>query len=890
MEFLEPFFNGQYMPHGHCYLWHPGILWTNVISDLVIALTYFSIPIALIYIVNARKDIQFRGIFFLFSGFILFCGITHLFSIYTIWHGVYGVHGVIKAMTAVISLLTAVVLFKSIESVKKIPSVEDLQNAVFKASNEKMKRNELEIKRKADALFKITTELLPTGLLVVDQNKKIILANKALADMFEYSSDELKNESLNKLLIDSVSPIHDSLVDSFLESAQKDHARAFGRFVNGKTKTGKVISIQISLSNHDVQGEKLAFASIYNESQMMENKSLESMSCNRIKRAISATKMGIWEWDLKTNDVWYSPKLLTLIGQAEDSPPRLELWRSHIHPDDIELIDSRLKAHFEKKQKYDVIYRGVTESGKFEWMRACGDTIFDNDDKPILMSGTLTNINEIKLLEKKLENKTRFLNEVLERSLTGLYIFNLDTMNITFVNHEYTRLTGYSKADLVKIQGSDGLMTLFHPDDRLLVELHIKEVFHNKMDTGVTTEYRFKHQQGHWIWCYSRDSIYSFDENGKPKEMLGAFFDITALKEREQEIKTLAVNFLTTFEQAAVGIAHATLEGKFIKVNSKLCEILGYTKGELLELSYSDITHERDMTESWNQHKLLAAGAIKHYIAEQRFITKSRGYIWARLTVALVNNPRSDDSHFISVIEDISHKKKIELQLAESNSALERFAYSASHDLQEPLRKISAFAGSLQSSLAPQLVDNADARFQLDRISDAAQRMSEMINQLLELSRYSRNNAKKSNFRLAEIVAQVSDDLSTIIEQNQVTINVINDGNIFVESSSFQQVLRNLILNSINYKDRNRQLVVNFNLSIEPSSTRISVADNGIGFDSENNKKIFEPFRRLVGKESPGYGMGLAICRQIILAHDGKIWAKGVKDKGVEIIIEIPKD
>jgi two-component system, sensor histidine kinase and response regulator len=135
MEHLIQFFSNEYMPHGHCYLWLPSILWINVVSDLLIALAYFSIPVILLTLINKRKDVKFKGIFILFAAFILLCGITHLFSIYTIWHGTYGVHGLSKFITAIVSVATAVALVKSRKAILSIPSTYSLQLALQDAED-----------------------------------------------------------------------------------------------------------------------------------------------------------------------------------------------------------------------------------------------------------------------------------------------------------------------------------------------------------------------------------------------------------------------------------------------------------------------------------------------------------------------------------------------------------------------------------------------------------------------------------------------------------------------------------------------------------------------------------------------------------------------------------
>lgn len=131
MSALQRLFDAdnEYMPHGHCYLWYPEILWLHVISDTLIALAYFSIPIALCYFSFKRSDIPFRRIFGLFAAFIILCGLTHSFGIWTIWNPDYGPQGLLKAMTAIVSVITAIALWRMMPLALKLPSPRDLQRA-----------------------------------------------------------------------------------------------------------------------------------------------------------------------------------------------------------------------------------------------------------------------------------------------------------------------------------------------------------------------------------------------------------------------------------------------------------------------------------------------------------------------------------------------------------------------------------------------------------------------------------------------------------------------------------------------------------------------------------------------------------------------------------------
>lgn len=859
------------MPHGQCYAWNPYILWTSVVSDIVIAAAYFSIPIALVLIAKKRKDLKFKGVFLLFASFILCCGITHLVSVYTIWHGAYGFHSITKLVTAIVSMATAVYVFWNIEKFLSIPSVEERDALIKEAAKQQFSRRALEIENKATAIFKSTTKMVPTGLLVIDSQQKIILANHAAEKMFGYENDELINSDLETLIAMDDKSRHYILVKNFMSNESDTHAMAAGRVVPGRRKDGSEVSVEIKIAVHEHEGEVHAFANIIDVEQERRNQGSVIENNSRVKRALEATNDGVWEWNVQTNEVWYSPKLLQMIGKDPNEEGKYTYWEEHIHPDDRSHVVETLKKHFARNGRYDVVYRGDTGGGVYEWMHARGDTIFDENGLPKLMSGTLTNVQEVRELKAELEEKVQFIKEVLDRSLTGLYIFNFKSVRNTYINPEYTRLCGYTLEDLDALQESEGgLLSLFHPDERANISKHFENVISEKHPEGIGIEYRFKHKDGHWIWCYSRDSIYRYDDNGDPESMLGAFFDITDIKAREQEVREYALNFTSTFDQAAVGMALVGLDGTFQKVNAKLCQIFGYSMDELTKRSFVDITFPDDIEVSENNLKRMVQGKNKHFQIEKRYVTKKGAVIWAKVTVALVIDHLGEKSHFSTVVEDITESKALETELEMSNASLERFAYSASHDLQEPLRKISAFAGLLESRLEGKL-DDQEAIFQLNRISDAAKRMGEMIRSLLELSRFSRMQIEKKKVYLSTILNQVLEDLSVKISQRNADVDLLQDIEVLVEVNSFQQVLRNLIANSIHYTPLEETPRVVIDVKDVGDRVKITVSDTGVGIDPDKAELVFEPFRRLQNINTKGTGMGLAICRQIVRSHKGKI-------------------
>ena len=137
----EHLMSGDFMPHGHCYLWLPEILWMHVTSDAIVAAAYYSIPISILAFVRKRRDVDFRMVPLLFSTFIFLCGTTHLVGIFTVWNGYYGIQGIVKLMTAVVSIFTAIWVWRLLPAALAIPSNRQLRDMVTDATSELTSKN-----------------------------------------------------------------------------------------------------------------------------------------------------------------------------------------------------------------------------------------------------------------------------------------------------------------------------------------------------------------------------------------------------------------------------------------------------------------------------------------------------------------------------------------------------------------------------------------------------------------------------------------------------------------------------------------------------------------------------------------------------------------------------
>ena len=144
-DLIEKWFSSEgFMPHGHCYLWTPELLWSYVISDVAIGLAYYSIPLALLALVRKRRDLRFNWIFLMFSAFIFACGTTHFIALWTIWHPTYWLDASAKIVTAVISVLTAVMLWRIVPEVLRLPSARQMRAAIEQLEHEIQERRKAE--------------------------------------------------------------------------------------------------------------------------------------------------------------------------------------------------------------------------------------------------------------------------------------------------------------------------------------------------------------------------------------------------------------------------------------------------------------------------------------------------------------------------------------------------------------------------------------------------------------------------------------------------------------------------------------------------------------------------------------------------------------------------
>jgi PAS domain S-box-containing protein len=385
-----------------------------------------------------------------------------------------------------------------------------------------------------------------------------------------------------------------------------------------------------------------------------------------------------------------------------------------------------------------------------------------------------------------------------------------------------------------------------------------------------------------------------------------------ALRQNEERLRAI-------FNQAAVGIAVASLDGRFLDMNAKFTQILGYSAAELSGLSFAALTHpdDQDITDVFVAE--LLAGKRSEYALEKRFIRKDGSSIWSLTTVTLLKDPTGSPQRFIGVIEDISARKRAEAALLEKTRNLEQlnqertmlleseraartaaermsemkdeFLATLSHELRTPLNAILGWSQVLRTGSK----DQADYVKGLETIERNARVQTQLIEDLLDMSRITSGKLRMDVQRIQPLtlVEAAVETVTPAANAKGICLEAILDpaaGPISGDPGRLQQVVWNLLSNAIKFTPRDGKVQVV--LQRINSHIEIKVGDTGIGIRPEFIPHLFERFRQgdaSTTRKYGGLGLGLSIVKSLVELHGGTVSVSSEGEgKGTIVTVALP--
>ena len=408
-------------------------------------------------------------------------------------------------------------------------------------------------------------------------------------------------------------------------------------------------------------------------------------------------------------------------------------------------------------------------------------------------------------------------------------------------------------------------------------------------------EARMRRHSGGVIWA--RQSVRAvLDAEGRI-EYEGAIEDITERTSAERALRVSEERYGAAFEQAAIGLAEVSPAGRFLRVNRYLCERLGYTEAELLQKTVIDVTHPEDV--SATQDYLDRAGETSGpYRREKRYLKKDGTPLWSLLTTSLVRTADGGPAFFITVIEDLSERKRLEAQLlhAQKLEAVGQLAGGVAHDFSNLIGAIQWYAQLVERTLAPEDPRRAD----IGEIRKAGQRAAGLIHQLLTFAR--RQETQPQLVDVNGLVTNLGRLVSRVLGSNIKVSWGLNEDlpAIKVDPGQFEQVILNLAINARDAMPDGGTLGIETSLvQVDQSHVNrqrgsrpgphvmVTVSDTGTGMPREVLDRIFEPFFTTKGPDR-GTGLGLAICYGIVKQAGGNIWVYSEPGHGTTFRLYFP--
>jgi len=537
-----------------------------------------------------------------------------------------------------------------------------------------------------------------------------------------------------------------------------------------------------------------------------------------------------------------------------------------------------------------VLQSGLTETLEAELQGSSGDPPWyallkgraDPTSPTDRIRLVLSDITERRRAEEALRESTERLRLAQARGDVGMWDWDVAADRVT-VPPDFLRHHGVEGETIRTFSDWERMI---HPDDRervaaeRLATLAAGEPF--------DLEFRLVVPSGEVRWVQFRGGGLT-DARGGPVRVLGVIIDVTARKQAEDDLRKSEERYRSLVENNIDAVLLTSLDGAILMANPEACRIFGMTEEELIQGGWDTIVDRSDPRLAAAQEQRDRTGRFQ---GELRLRRKDGSVFPGEVTTALFTDSRG--TWVTRIIRDITDRKKAEEALQDyaerlraSNEELQRFAYVASHDLQEPLRSVVSFSQLLARRYKDRLDKDADEYISF--IVEGGNRMQALIRDLLQVSRVETGAQPLEPTDAAGVVAGALRLLEAPLREAGGTVSVGPMPRVLSDATQLEQIFTNLIGNAIKYRRPEVPPAIRLSAERRGEMWEFSVSDNGIGIEAEYFDRIFEMFRRLhTQDEYEGTGIGLAVVKRIVERHGGAIRVESTPGEGSTFFFTLP--
>ncbi len=605
-------------------------------------------------------------------------------------------------------------------------------------------------------------------------------------------------------------------------------------------------------------------------------------------KAESIARIGGWSVDLVTKKIYWSKITKEIYDVTPEYDPNLKevinFTKASSHGKKIlHLINTAIN----EGTAWDTELQIITAKGTELWVRVMGEGEIINN-KCVRLYGTIQDIDTKKRTALQYQEINKRLQIATSGANVGIWDYNLVENSLIWDDNMYS-LYGIRKEDF---KGEyEAWQAGLHPDDKKRGDEEITSAINGEKEFD--TEFRVIWPNGE-IRHIRAIAVTQRDHTGKAIKMIGTNWDITELKNTKLQLLKTEESLQGTFESSSIGMVFVGMDGKWTKANNSFCNSLGYSKEEIINLSFQDITHPDDLNEDLALLNELIAGKRNSYQLEKRYRHKNGYDVHVMLTKTVVKNINGEISHFIAQIVDLSLRIKAEKKLTkllnisgEQNESLMNFAHIVSHNLRSHSSNLSMLAGFLEQE------KQEDERQRLiGMLKEASSSLNETVlhlNEVVQVKASAHENMKGVN--LYNAITTVQKNISLLLQKKEATciINVPKNQKISAIPAYVDSILLNLFTNSLKYSAPDRPPIIEITSNIAKDKISVTFKDNGLGIDlKRHGEKIFGMFKTF-HKHKEAKGIGLFITKNQIEAMNGSIKVESLVNKGTTFVLNFDK-
>ena len=721
--------------------------------------------------------------------------------------------------------------------------------------------------------FQTVLETMSAAVFLKDADGRYLLMNQACRDLLDVDEDPVG-------MTDG-----DLFPQETAEGARADDLRVLddGEQIELEetvpTPAGESVRLTRKSPVYNDEGEIVAVCGVSTDitEQKEGERALQQLK-DRLELAVEGAQLGIWDWDMTTDEVEFNEQWARMLGHSVDEiEPRLEEWERRVHPDDLRAVEDALSDHISGEAKYyDTEHRMQTATGEWKWIRDVGKVVErDEDGEPVRAVGIHLDIDDQKRREEELERTRALIERTQESASIGWWEVDLVDGSLTW-SDEVHRIHGVPVDESVDLEEA---IEFYHPDDRETIGTAFDRLIEDGESYDLELRIATASDRTRWVRVIGDPQ---FDDAGDVVGALGLFQDITERREYEITLESTREELRKIIDLVPDLVFVKNRDGEYLLANEATAEAYGKTPEEVEGHSEADIIPDVKDSAEFRQDDLdVIESGEPRSIGEETLTTADGEARILQTTKIPYKMPETGEDAVLGYARDVTDLKEYERTLEQQRDSLTLLNQVVRHDIRNQLMVVESYTELLEDSL-PDDQSRTYARTVIEAAKQATE-ITETAKDVTDVLLQVGNDRTPMSLR-GELSGQIE---KVRTDQDRATVSV--DGSIHdvtvLADDLLEAVFRNLLTNAVVHNNEDvAEIAVSTRVSDD--AVRVSIADNGPGIEDKHKEQIFQEGEK--GLESGGTGVGLYLVKTLVDRYGGDVWVEDNEPTGSVFVVELP--